>query len=72
MKIKCIDGITRDFQLPRQEYSYSNSLSDAYCKNCLKNFGIHDTKILKPEFKKHICTVKYNNVRDQIIIGETE
>jgi len=67
MKIKCIDGITRDFQIC--DY-YERGSSDAFCKNCLKNFGTHDTKFLKPEFKNHICTVKYNNVRDQNIIKE--
>ena len=30
------------------------------CKNCNQTFGVHDTYILKPIFKKHIC--KEDNV----------
>ncbi|HBJ2612839.1 TPA: hypothetical protein LA742_001273 [Clostridium botulinum] len=53
MKLKCEDEIVREFSIPwidnlEQEH-------EAMCYRCGQEFGIHDTKVLKPIFKKHIC-----------------
>lgn len=55
MKIKCNDGIVRDFQLPWVSLGKEN---EAFCKECGKEFGIHDTDILKSLFKEHSCNSK--------------
>lgn len=53
MKLKCIDGVVREFE-PSRTTTWGIQC-EAYCMNCGYEFGVHDTKILKPEFKKHIC-----------------
>jgi hypothetical protein len=53
MKLKCNDGITRTFQLPWKDSL--GDYQDAFCEECGKSFGVHDTKILKPMFKEHTC-----------------
>lgn len=53
MRLKCNDGKVREFGLP-----WTNNLNEeieAQCLECGECFGIHDTKVLKPIFKKHIC-----------------
>jgi hypothetical protein len=53
MKLKCDDGTVREFSLPfRNE---SGECFDAVCVKCGKEFGYHDTRVLKPFFKKHVC-----------------
>lgn len=54
MKIKCNDGIVRVFIISKLD-NITDKLMESYCLNCGKEFGVHDTKILKPEFKNHIC-----------------
>ena len=62
MKIKCDDGIVREFRTSsylKDDLSkgvYKGDLRDSVCLNCNYNFGIHDTKILKPLWKKHNCS----------------
>jgi len=53
MKLKCNDGIVREFSLPAiNEILLWN---EAMCVHCGEKFGIHDTAILKPRFKAHTC-----------------
>lgn len=61
MKLKCNDGIVRRFSI---SYTDGDRLPDgdrmngwleAHCKECGREFGFHDTKILKPRFKAHVC-----------------
>lgn len=56
MKLKCIDGKVRNFTLPYQDNIWQQH--EAQCLECGEYFGIHDAKILKPMFKKHICKNK--------------
>ena len=54
MKLRCEDDIVRDFIIA----SYSSVFrewNDSECTHCGQLFGCHDTKILKPEWKKHCC-----------------
>lgn len=53
MKIKCNDGIVRDFQPARENPAYG--MCDSYCKNCKENLGCNDTRIAKKFWKNHIC-----------------
>ena len=54
MKLKCNDGATRTFEIACID-PISSRYIEAYCVLCGHLFGVHDTKILKPEFKEHIC-----------------
>lgn len=54
MKIKCNDGKVRRFQICKQNYA-TFRYEEAICLECGKEFGVHDTKILKPMFKEHVC-----------------
>ena len=66
MKLKCDDGITRNFHVCLLDGDYDpygngeRCLGDteAYCMECGAGFGYHDTKILKPEFRRHVCREK--------------
>jgi len=59
MKLKCVDGIVRRFSICEKIGGYDGTVhhetTEAYCVECWKSFGRHDTKILKPLFKKHTC-----------------
>lgn len=61
MKLKCNDGIVRKFSVAYTDGDYltggrrANGSSDAYCVECGNSFGCHDTYILKPKFKNHVC-----------------
>ena len=67
MKLKCNDGIVRDFE-PTRDLTSENGgwplYSESRCKSCGEYFGVHDTKVLKPEWKKHACKIAkiVNNV----------
>lgn len=56
MKLKCNDGLVRNF-IPAKEWSNKNGYFTAYCNECGYEFGIHDTKYLKPQFKNHVCKI---------------
>lgn len=48
----------REFEISRPlTKNYDNDFynSEAYCKECGLRFGVHDTKVLKPKFKAHVC-----------------
>lgn len=59
MKIRCIDGKVRRFKVADNalHQMYGNA-DEAKCLECGFQFGCHDTKILKPEFRKHICKIQ--------------
>ena len=54
MKIKCIDGKVRKFEISKINDN-TTILDEAKCLECGFEFGVHDTKILKPMFVNHIC-----------------
>ena len=64
MKLKCNDGITRIFEVAHGDGDFLSDgtrhdrWSSAHCSNCGEIFGCHDTYILKPLFKAHICKEK--------------
>lgn len=53
MKLKCIDGITRDFY--NSEYDECWGYNEVMCKNCKKTFGVHSISVIKDRLIKHIC-----------------
>ena len=61
MKIKCNDGKVRRFEVAAcdgevlPDGSRMRGYREARCLECGMEFGVHDTKILKPLFKKHVC-----------------
>ena len=58
MKLKCDDGIVRKFTTASEDkeaFTARNSISESRCCNCGEYFGCHDTYILKPIWKKHVC-----------------
>jgi len=61
MKLKCIDGIVREFILS----SDNGRDREAYCVHCGYKFGVHDTAILKPEFRKHTCKIMVKELDDK-------
>lgn len=67
MKLKCNDGIIREFDIAHADGDYllngsrQEGFEDAICIHCGKNFGCHDTKILKPKFRKHVCKRRKEN-----------
>lgn len=54
MKLKCIDGKVRSFFISRNAEGRGPG-SEAECKHCRKKFGVHDTRLLIPKFKEHVC-----------------
>jgi hypothetical protein len=54
MKVKCKDDIVREFSVSRIN-DLTGKYMEACCLECGYRFGVHDTKVLKPEFKQHIC-----------------
>jgi hypothetical protein len=58
MKLKCKDGVVRRFNISSFNDNF-NIFTEGKCLECGKEFGVHDTGILKPKFKEHIC--KINN-----------
>jgi len=62
MRVRCNDEITRDFTVCRplnygtgNPVSRNDDLNGSICIKCGYDFGVHDTKILKPLWKAHIC-----------------
>lgn len=55
MKLKCDDGVVRHFEVCKPADSFYHSISEAYCAECLQSFDYHDTPILKPMFRAHVC-----------------
>lgn len=61
MKLRCNDGVVRSFApaIPTgtlcHDGKYTTQPAEAQCLDCGYQFGVHDTWILKPKFKTHIC-----------------
>ena len=61
MKLKCNDGKVRDFEVAHGDGDFlpdgsrHDGFAEAYCKHCNEGFGCHDTHILKPKFREHVC-----------------
>ena|GEM_PF-4920670 len=62
MKLKCNDGKVREFILPKIN-QITGFYDEAYCNECDKEFGTHDTYLLKPLFLKHICKIKKEDLK---------
>ncbi len=63
MKLRCVDGIVRIFEVAREDGKLygiirQEGYTEACCSHCGHTFGVYDTKIIKPRFKKHICKGK--------------
>ena len=54
MKIKCNDGNVREFSICRPS-ALDSRYNESRCQGCRVFFGVHDTNILKPLWKKHVC-----------------
>jgi len=59
MKLKCRDGKVRIFKVVTPHWR-GIGLEEAECMHCHYPFGCHDTDILKPMFKNHICKFRCN------------
>ncbi len=55
MKVKCDDGVTREFSICRPTDQFAREATDSTCAGCGYNFGVHDTRWLKPHWKAHVC-----------------
>ena len=53
-KIKCVDGIVREYYT-----SYLNTIfaeyTDVECAHCGRNWGAHDYGFIKEKLKEHTC-----------------
>ena len=57
MRLKCIDGKVREFEIAGFNI-VSGKWDEGACLQCGYLFGVHDTRILRPLFKKHVCEPK--------------
>jgi hypothetical protein len=58
MKLRCDDGVVREFSPSTADgWRGAERSQEAECKNCGEEFGIHDLKVLKPMFRRHVCAV---------------
>lgn len=61
MKVKCDDGVTRDFAVARTDGEalsggrHAEGSSEARCMECGEEFGVRSTYVLRPKFKAHSC-----------------
>ena len=53
MRLRCIDGKVRRFKVAALHAT--GFFVEARCLECGYEFGVHDTKRLKPRFRQHIC-----------------
>jgi len=60
MKIKCIDGKIRNFSVSKHSSCF-NKWTESECLECGHIFGTHDTKVLKPKWKAHVCPLDDTN-----------
>lgn len=66
MKLKCYDGKVRVFKTAHYDGEYGIIGNwNSCCMHCGKDFGFHDTKILKTQWKKHICLEKSRTKRQK-------
>jgi len=57
MKLKCIDGKVRSFTPSHLTHGGWRYI-EAKCDECGFLFGVHDTKFVKEQWKKHICKIE--------------
>jgi hypothetical protein len=56
MRLRCADGELRRFRVCRPaEHSVFSAYTEAQCEECGHLFGVHDTTVLRPMFKAHVC-----------------
>ena len=53
MKLRCNDTIVRRFAPSR--YTPATGYEEARCLECGQEFGVHDTRIIKPLLMEHSC-----------------
>lgn len=66
MKIKCGDGKVRRFRVS-EIGKFTGFPTEARCLECGEGFGTHDTYILKPLFKKHICKSQNHEAENRVM-----
>jgi hypothetical protein len=54
MRLKCNDGKVRNFGVAGYNETETH-FWEAKCHDCGELFGSHDTYIVKPQFKEHVC-----------------
>lgn len=60
MRIKCNDGIVRDFKPAREDITWG--MCESQCNQCGQSLGCNDTKIAKKVWKNHICKVRETEI----------
>ena len=60
MRLKCDDGVVREFSPCAKEWTRGD-IGESSCNECGLGFGFHDTHILKPLWRKHICKDECHN-----------
>lgn len=66
MTLRGPDGYIRRFKVARQLRDIIGPIqawSEAECLECGYPFGVHDTKVIMPEFKRHMC--KFGRLLDK-------
>jgi hypothetical protein len=59
MRLRCADGVVRRFSISRAtEHVTFHSFEEAECEECGHSFGVHDTAVLRPMFKAHVCKAR--------------
>lgn len=75
MKIKCSDGVTREFRTAANDGDRlpgggrSQGGHEAQCMQCGELFGVHDTAVLKPRFVAHMCKPIESTEPDALVSG---
>ena len=60
MKVRCKDGLIRTFRPAYTDERLPNGTrqegyAESICLLCNEPFGVHDTKVLLPRWRNHIC-----------------
>jgi hypothetical protein len=65
MKLKCIDGVVRDFYVGKYLDEW-DSYTETQCLNCGEPFGSSDLKVIKERLKKHNCKERAASMPQEI------
>lgn len=57
MKLRCIDGIVRDFR-PSKTSVVSGRSTETVCNECGFEFGVSSWNVIKAKLVNHICKNK--------------